>query len=521
MSASREKQLRQEQVASGYVDPKTVEAEARRKKEKRSNCLYAVIGVVFLAALAVTIVWRSNVIPKHTAAVTIDGEKYTAAEVDFYYVNSYRNFMNEYYYIASYLGLDTTASLKSQTMTDTAAAMLGAESGSTWYDYFLSQATQQMAAMQKLEQQAKAEGYTYSDSVQAQYDDTIASIKTTAAANGYSFKEYLTNTYGALMTEKVFSEQLMRVSKYSDYITSYSNGLTYTTDEITAAYNADKNSYDCVSYETVTVLGSADSTTDADGKTVEPTEAEQAAAKDAAKAQAEQILADYKAGKDLEALADANDKASYSAVEDGTYFSSDLGEWLFDSARKTGDCAVIESGTTYYVALFNQRFRREEPTVNVRHILFQTAAGEKAQGDEGYEEEQAQLKADALAKAEDMLAQWKAGDATEASFAALATANTEDSGSKHTGGLYENVYEGRMVQEFNDWCFDPARKPGDTGVVETTYGAHVMYFVGEDLPMWQYQVSSDLRSADFTEWLEGVPADSQITYSDFGMKFVG
>ena len=95
MSASREKQLRQEQAVSGYVDPKTVEAEARRKKEKRSNCLYAVIGVVFLAALAVTIVWRSNVIPKHTAAVTIDGEKYTAAEVDFYYVNSYRNFMNE------------------------------------------------------------------------------------------------------------------------------------------------------------------------------------------------------------------------------------------------------------------------------------------------------------------------------------------------------------------------------------------------------------------------------------------
>ena len=45
--------------------------------------------------------------------------------------------------------------------------------------------------------------------------------------------------------------------------------------------------------------------------------------------------------------------------------------------------------------------------------------------------------------------------------------------------------------------------------------------LGEDLPMWQYQVSSDLRSADFTEWLEGVPADSQITYSDFGMKFVG
>ena len=94
MSASREKQLRQEQAASGYVDPKTVEEQARQQKEKRSNRLYALIGVLFAVAVVISIVWRSNIIAKNTTAVTIDGEKYTAAEVEFYYWNSYNNFMN-------------------------------------------------------------------------------------------------------------------------------------------------------------------------------------------------------------------------------------------------------------------------------------------------------------------------------------------------------------------------------------------------------------------------------------------
>lgn len=519
MSASREKQLRQEQAASGYVDPKTAAEQARQKKEKRSNRLYATIGVVFLVAIVASIVWRSNIIAKNATAVTIDGEKYTAAEVEFYYWNSYNNFMNNYYYLTSYIGLDSTVSLKGQTMTDSAAEMLGAETGSTWYDYFLDQATQQMAAMQKLEQQAKAEGYVYSDSVQAQYDSTLESLNTTAAANGYSLKEYLTNAYGSLMTEKIFNEQLMRLVKYSDYVTAYQNSLTYTDDEINAAYEADKNSYDRVSYETISVSGAAASTTDSNGNTVEPTEAEKTAALAAAKETADQILKDYKAGKDLESL--ATEEAKYSKTEEGTYSTSDLGEWVFDSARKTGDATVIESGSTYYVAVFNERFRREDPTVNVRHILFQTAAGEKAEGDEGYEEEQAQLKADALAKAEDILSQWKAGEATEESFAALATANTEDPGSQYTGGLYENVYIGQMVQEFEDWCFDASRKSGDTGIVETSYGAHVMYFVGEDLPYWQYEVSSDLLTTDFNEWMAALPAESEIAYSDFGAGFIG
>lgn len=521
MSASREKQLRQEQAESGYVDPKTIEEEAQRKSEKRSNRLYAAIGVVFLIAVVAAIVWRSNIIAKNATALTIDDEKYSAAEVSFYYWNGYNNFLNNYSYLVSYMGLDTTASPSGQVMNDTAVSMLGAEEGTTWKDYFMDQAEQQMAAIQNVLKQAEEEGYTYSESVQLQYDDTLESITTSAAASGYSLGDYLKNAYGSLMTEKVFQEQLMRTAQYSDYVTSYVNGLTYTDDEITAAYEADTNTYDFVSYESVSILGTADSTTDSNGNTVEPTEEESAAAAEAAKEAANAMLADYKAGQKLETLAEANEKATYTSNEEGSYSASDLGEWLFDASRKAGDCTVIESGTTYYVAVFHERYRDENPTVDVRHILIMPETGELAEGDEGYEEEQAQLTADARAKAEALLAEWKAGDATEESFAALAAANTEDTGSLYTGGLYEYIYQGQMVTEFNDWCFDSARKTGDTDIVDTSYGSHVMYFVKENVPFWQYAVISDLKNADYNEWMAALPGESVITPSDFGMGFVG
>ena len=57
-----------------------------------------------------------------------------------------------------------------------------------------------------------------------------------------------------------------------------------------------------------------------------------------------------------------------------------------------------------------------------------------------------------------------------------------------------------MVTTFNDWCFDKSRKPGDTGIVETSYGVHVMYFVSTGDPMWKIEVETNLRAQKFEEW---------------------
>lgn len=519
MSASREKQDRQNLADSGVVDSKTIEAAEQKKKEKRSNTLYTVIGVVFLIFAVVAIIWRSNVIPKVATAATVDGEKYTAGEVSFYYQNAYAGLVNNWSYMVSYLGLDTSSPLDGQTVNETAASMLGVEAGRTWRDYFLDQGLNQMATVQAALKQAEAEGFVYPDSVQVQYEDSMASLQDTAAAYGMSVEDLLTTNFGSLMTEKIYGEHMLRLLKYNAYATAYEDSLTYSDSEIQAAYEADPDSYDVVSYEYAYISGAAESTTDADGNTVEPTEEESAAALDAAKATANNILTAYQSGGDLEALAEANE-ATYNKTESGAYSGSVLTEWLFDDARKPGDSTVLESGTTVYVAVFHDRYLEEYNTIDIRHILIQPEAGELAEGDEGYEAEQEELKAAAKARADELLAQWKSGEATEESFAALAMAESVD-GSKYDGGLYTQVAQGQMVTAFNDWCFDESRKAGDTDVIETEYGYHVMYFVGENLPYWQTIVVTDLKVPDYSEWESSLAAQCTIERGSMGIKFVG
>ena len=130
--------------------------------------------------------------------------------------------------------------------------------------------------------------------------------------------------------------------------------------------------------------------------------------------------------------------------------------------------------------------------VDVRHILFMPeTSGTDAEGTAISTEEDW---AAAEAQAQEILDQWLAGEKTEMSFAELAMHNTQDPGSAENGGLYENVYVGLMVPEFEAWCFDASRKNGDYGIVRTDYGYHVMYFV-DTAEIWYATAQSDMMNA--------------------------
>jgi len=128
--------------------------------------------------------------------------------------------------------------------------------------------------------------------------------------------------------------------------------------------------------------------------------------------------------------------------------------------------------TTYGVTIDSGKL------VDVRHILIQPEGGTQAEdGTVTYSEAEW---AACEAEAQQILDQWKAGAANEESFAQLAAGNSQDPGSASNGGLYTNVYEGQMVEPFEDWCFDQSRQYGDTGLVKTNFGYHVMFFVGSE-----------------------------------------
>lgn len=114
-------------------------------------------------------------------------------------------------------------------------------------------------------------------------------------------------------------------------------------------------------------------------------------------------------------------------------------------------------------------------SVDVRHILIMPEGGTKntSTGYTDYTDEEWEA---CRVKAQAIYDEWLAGELTEETFAEFAVKYSEDGNAKD-GGIYTEVYEGRMVEAFNDWCFDENRQTGDHGLVKTQYGYHIMYFV--------------------------------------------
>ena len=115
--------------------------------------------------------------------------------------------------------------------------------------------------------------------------------------------------------------------------------------------------------------------------------------------------------------------------------------------------------------------------VDIRHVLIQpegcefNASNHVVATDDQWEA--------CRVKAQGLLDEWLAGAADEEGFAKMAIEHSAD-GNATSGGIYTDVQPGQMVVTFNDWCFDESREPGDSGLVRTEFGYHIMYFIGAE-----------------------------------------
>ncbi len=160
---------------------------------------------------------------------------------------------------------------------------------------------------------------------------------------------------------------------------------------------------------------------------------------------------------------------------------------------------------TYYGIL-----QDDGDVVDVRHILIQPEGGttDETTGTTTYSEEEWEA---CRQKAQALLDGWKSGEATEESFGELAKENSADNADE--GGLYQQVTKGYMVESFNDWIFDDSRKKGDTGLVETKFGYHIMYFVKREQvePLWIEEVKPDWVTERINTFIQEVTETYPIT----------
>ena len=539
MSASSKKKLRKEQEAA-----KMTEKQLAAQREAKKLNLYTTIFVVVLVALLVVAatvgayqaITNSGLREKNTTAVTVGSQEISNAELNYFYMDAVNTFYSQYGSYASLFGLDPSLPLNEQVVDET--------TGKTWADDFLDSAKQTAAAAYAMKAAAETEGFALTAEQVASIETEMESLELYATMYGYRDAEsYLKAFYGNGANVKSYTEYTKLRTLAQEYQVHHADSLVYTNEDLRAAEADNYDAYSSFTYHAYYVTASkylTGGTTDAEGSTTyteEETAASVAAAEEAAKAL---VAEEIDSVEDLDAAiaampVNAGLSSASTAYED-TLFSSinaAYAEWVADDSRTEGDKAYFantstttaEDGTEttvtngYYVVYFLGANDNQFPLTNIRHILITPEhsheEGEEHTDGETYSEEEL---AAAKATAQEILDQWKAGEATEESFAALANEKSAD-GDGTTGGLYENVYPGQMVEPFEDWCFDSSRKTGDTGIVESSYGYHVMYFVGESEQTYRdYQIETELRNADLNAWYEETVDAMSITDGD--CKFI-
>ena len=462
--------------------------------------------------------------------IVVKSENYeiNGAMMQYAVMTSYNNYLSTYeqYGLLDYIGIDTSKKLSAQQYSET----------QTWLDYFTEQTKSTVEQMLVYAEAAKAAGFELTAEEKNSVDSVVSSFELMASYYGTSTEAYIASNYGQGVKAKDIRDFLAISTLAEQYSAKVAEDLKagITEDEVNSFYEDNKVDYtqfDTISYsEKITI--------ETEGKTDDEIAAAKEELKNALSKLTEattadefkSILAEIKnitvENADDETTEETTEEVTDESTEETTdettdeatdkkteeekspldnvveatiknsEVSGDIKEWFFEVAdgafvRVTGDSKLFEEnkenkGTgeeadkvkshdytvTVYLVL-GEAERDETITKNAGHILFKKDT-------HGTQEK-------ALEAAQKILAEYNTGDRTKESFEELANKNTEDSGV-----FYDNIKKGDMVEAFENWVYDEERKAGDVDIVETEYGQHIMYFVGDGDAAWYVDCFNNL-----------------------------
>ena len=364
-------------------------------------------------------------------------------------------------------------------------------------------------------------------------DTSLDGLKASATSAGKSVDAYIASTYGDYCGTATLRKMLEQCYVAENYYQQKQLATTVTTEEEQKYFDEHKEDYENVSFAYLQIPFASDSGSDTikDSKDTVTSKCDEyvkqissvddmkklipTACKEAIDNYVNQGYA-----KDATSCAEmlaANIEVSITAKESG--FIQEAIDWLFDDNTKVGDCKYFADDTNSVVYLL---YKTADPSADntqvysVRHILITPESDDDSNSsDESSEEssttkEYTQEQWDAAEKkANEILDEYKNGEQTEYEFAKLAEEDSADteSTSKGSSGLYgglcAGVKKGQMVEEFENWSTDSSRKYGDTGIVKSQYGYHIMYFI-ENTEKYLYNCKSDIQKEKEDEFVSSV-----------------
>lgn len=401
----------------------------------------------------------------------------------------------------------------------------------TWAKYMKEEVTENIKSTYLYYYEAvkanKGKEPKITDEQKKEIDEAIGNYKDSAKQYGYTTSAYLTAAMGKGVNEKVFRREAKIAYIAQNYQEKYADKLMekeytdkeydkYKKDNYDDLVSVDVKYFECDTEDDAKAFKKA---LNADGSNFADLASKYASTDFDKKANKNAVETTYvgMTRSTLKSVGAAIATADEKKDEKDEDKFSGL-DWLFSKDRKAGD---VKQSSTSVVYVVKPVYLSKQHTVSVRHILI--APEEEAKEGEEATTDATQMSAkawkEAEKKAKKVLDEFKKGEKTADAFADLAKDNSKD-GNASDGGLYENITPNKMVPTFNAWCFDASRKAGDTAIVKTQFGYHVMYFEGKgDMPVWKYTAQQALASDDGETSKEKLEKSYEIKTNILGSCF--
>ncbi len=473
--------------------------ERLEKKKKIRKTVWQIVGMILLiAAIAALIVGlvrsqrkKSGVDLRTKTAVSTQNFTVNNAMMSFFLHDRYNSMVDQYGNFLQNFGLDQEVPLYGQWISDS----------ETWFDFIAESVQTDLEKMLPLCELAREKGI---ELTQAEKE----AIKIQAEAVNLERHQV-----GVKSTDIEDALAIRALAAKCEKAINAEKGLTDA--DIDKEYKDNTKNYDEVdylryvfSYEAEDEEKEEDTASDDAEETVKLTreEAQQYANELAAvktESEWDAWMRDYLkktktdlTDEDLEAQVNATHFTAQKFTE-----TDDFSNWAFNSSTKVGDVDVSEMNDSFFVGMLTVAPHRDErETVDIRDILFM---------DRDYDGS-SHL---AQKKAQDILQEWTDAGKTDESFTNLAIAYSADPDSKYKGGNL-SVRPGEKSTDYNDWCFDESRQPGDTEVIQLDAGSIILNFIGKGDAMWKSDVRKALLDADLEEKLTAAQEKYKVKVDD-------
>ena len=447
-----------------------------------------------------------------SVVATVDGQKISIGMYDYYYASIVSYY--EQYASYGYYSLDTTKDYSKQYTTDDDGNKI------SWQKFFETEALNEVEQITTYYSKALEEGVTLTSAQKKTIDKQISTLKDSASQNDVSLDQYIKANFGTYCSEDTIRIMLEQYYLSANYKGKFKCETKVTDNDVDKYYNDHKNDYKKIEFY---YIASPYDATDDNSKNESIKTAEKIMAKMKDKksviALVPEVYSSYIDSQVKSSMAQDSTLTEKKAREEAiksyesnvvttvsgsdSPFDDKMNTWLFSDDTKVGSKKyyIDESAGYIYIVLKTSKASVEEDeTYTVRHILVAPESGSNSSSSTSEKTEYTDEQwAAAKKKADSILAKFNKTDKSEYEFAKLAEQYSTDSASTSSGsndsfgGLYESVTLGQMVPDFEKWSIDDSRKYGDTGIVKSDYGYHIMFFIN-DCPEYQSKIIAQIKS---------------------------